>query len=90
MNYAWKTESGQPVRLRAHSADRNPNLPHDSNSATGPTYRVQVGGKYVGKSGTVYPRNAHSPASSHYDPGSANDTHIPWPKDVPLPWETQP
>lgn len=87
VNYKWQTESGQPVRFRAHSADRNPNLPENSNSRNGPTYRVQVGQRYVGKSGDVHPKNAHDPNSSNYDPGSANDTHIPWPKDIPLPWQ---
>lgn len=81
--YKWVTKEGQTVRLRAHGPD--PSAPPGSNAANGDIYRVQVGGKYMDKDGNLYPRNMHNPNSPHYNPGAANDTHIPWPGDIPFP-----
>lgn len=85
VEYKWVNEQGQTVRVRVHGPDGT--APPGSNAATGPIYRVQVGGRYQGPDGTLHPRGVHNPASPNYDPKAANDTHIPWPRDLPLPWE---
>ncbi|WP_082495081.1 polymorphic toxin type 30 domain-containing protein [Cellulomonas sp. Leaf334] len=88
VEYKWINDDGQTVRLRVHSADGT--APPGSNSASGPTYRIQVGGRYMDADGNLYPRNVHNPASPNYDPAAANATHIPWPPEIPLPWKGAP
>jgi RHS repeat-associated protein len=85
VEYKWVNEDGKTVRLRIHGPDGS--APEGSNSANGPTYRVQVGSKYMDADGVLYPPGVHNPNSSNYNPDAANATHIPWPEGVPLPWE---
>lgn len=78
MNKPWQT-----IRLRANDADLA--APLGSNAASGPTYRIQVGGRYA--DGSLYPRVCvHNPNSPNYDLAAANATHIPWPDGILLPW----
>lgn len=85
VEYKWTNELGQTVRLRIHGPDGT--APAGSNAAEGTIYRVQVGGRYMDAEGNLYPRGIHNPNSPNYDPEAANATHIPWPPDLPLPWE---
>lgn len=85
VEYKWTNENGQTVRHRVHTSDRS--APPGSNAAEGPVYRRQVGGRYVGPDGKLYPRGAFNPDSPNYDPEASNATHIPWPEGIPLPWE---
>ncbi|NNH72970.1 hypothetical protein HLB23_24440 [Nocardia uniformis] len=85
VEFKWLNENGQTVRLRAHGPDGT--APPGSNAASGPTYRIQIGGRYLDAEGALYPRGVHNPNSPNYDPAAANSTHIPWPSDIPLPWK---
>lgn len=76
VEYKWVNQQGQTVRFRVHGPDAT--APAGSNAARGPTYRVQVGSKYMDVDGNLYPRNVHNPKSPHYDPAAANKTHIPF------------
>ncbi|MEY9888430.1 hypothetical protein ABIA31_002070 [Catenulispora sp. MAP5-51] len=84
-------ENGDPAsitwRLRAHSEDRGPNVPTDSNAYQGPTYRIQRGARYQDQSGNFYHKQVHNKNSPFFDEEAANNTHIPWPNDYPLPWK---
>ncbi|WP_408609282.1 polymorphic toxin type 30 domain-containing protein [Auraticoccus cholistanensis] len=84
LEYEWVDAQAKRVRLRVH--DRDASAPPGSNAASGPVYRVQVGQRYQRADGTLAPRSAHNPNSPNYDPDVSNDTHIPWPQDLPLPW----
>lgn len=84
VEYKWVNQHGQTIRLRAHDADGT--APPGSNAASGPTYRIQIGGRYADAEGNMYPRGVHNPKSPYYDPAAANATHIPWPEGIPLPW----
>ncbi|WP_436501435.1 polymorphic toxin type 30 domain-containing protein [Actinokineospora sp. HUAS TT18] len=81
LEFKWKNECGQTCRLRIHGPDGK--APAGSNSASGETYRLQIGARYQNIEGHLYHKNVHNPASPHYNPGAANDTHIPWPKEYP-------
>lgn len=83
VEYKWD-QDGQTVRMRGHSPDGT--APPGSNAASGDTYRVQIGGRYMDADGNLHPRGVHNPDSPNYNPQAANDTHIPWPSDVPVPW----
>jgi len=85
VEYKWVNDDGKTVRLRVHGPDGS--APEGSNSANGPTCRVQVGSKYMDVDGVFYPPRVHNHNSSNYNPDAANATHIPWPEGVPLPWE---
>ncbi len=84
VEYKWRNEEGQTVRLRIHGPDGK--APKGSNAADGPVYRLQVGQRYVDADGRLHPTGIHNPRSPNYDPQAANATHIPWPCDLPLPW----
>ncbi|TCO55973.1 polymorphic toxin type 30 domain-containing protein [Actinocrispum wychmicini] len=81
IEFAWRNADGTRVRLRIHGPDGT--APPGSNSASGETYRVQIGARYQDISGTLYPRNVHNPLSPYYDPVAANAAHIPWPFQFP-------
>jgi hypothetical protein len=85
IEYQWKNAEGQTVRLRVHGPDGT--APGGSNAAVGPVYRLQIGGRYLGRDGIMYPRGAFNENSPNYDPNAADDTHIPWPDGHELPWE---
>jgi hypothetical protein len=76
VEYKWVDENGQTIRFRAHGPDGT--APPGSNAASGPTYRVQVGARYMDQDSNLYHRNVHNPASPHYNPDAANKTHIPF------------
>ncbi|WBB91605.1 DNRLRE domain-containing protein [Verrucosispora sp. WMMC514] len=83
VEYKW-LQDGQTIRLRIHGPDST--APAGSNAASGVTYRVQVGQRFLDPAGNLYPSGVHNPRSSNYDPAAANATHIPWPSNVPYPW----
>jgi len=76
VEHKWVNADGQTVRFRVHGPDGN--APPGTNAATGETYRVQVGGRYMDADGNLHPRGVHNPRSPNYDPDAANATHIPW------------
>lgn len=65
VEYKWVNEQGKTVRFRAHGPDGT--APPGSNAATGETYRVQVGSRYLDADGTLYPQGVHNPKSPNYD-----------------------
>jgi hypothetical protein len=75
LEYKWVDENGITNRLRIHDPD--PSHP-GSNAANGWVARwQQKGGYYDPTTGSFAHKNAHNPASLHYDPAAANNTHIP-------------
>lgn len=85
VEYKWTDpQTGNVVRMRVHGPDGK--APAGSNAALGDVYRISIGGKYQDLSGNLYHRQVHNPNSPHYNPGAANDTHIPWPAAYPLPY----
>lgn len=75
MEFTWKDANGTWI-VRMHEAD--PQAPIGSNAASGWVMRVMCKGKYMDASGNFYTVKAiTNPASSKYDPGNANKTHIP-------------
>lgn len=81
LEFKWKNADDKTVRLRIHGPDGR--APAGSNSATGETYRVQIGNQYQDEAGNLYHRQVHNPDSPFHDPTAANDTHIPWPSQFP-------
>ncbi|WP_143765406.1 polymorphic toxin type 30 domain-containing protein [Catenulispora acidiphila] len=90
VEWIWKErdangdEIGPTIRLRVHSAD--PTAPAGSNAANGPIYRIQHGAKYQDADGNLHPQGIHNKDSPNYDEDAINDTHIPWPLILKLPW----
>ncbi|MGK5441503.1 DNRLRE domain-containing protein [Micromonospora sp. URMC 105] len=83
VEYSWR-QDGQRIRVRIHGPDGT--APIGSNAASGVTYRVQIGQRFMDKNGNLYPSKVHNPKSPNYNPEAANATHIPWPAGVPYPW----
>jgi RHS repeat-associated protein len=81
LEFKWKNDGGQTVRLRIHGPDGT--APAGSNSAIGETYRVQIGRKYQDEAGNLFHHQVHNPLSPNFDPSAANATHIPWPIEFP-------
>ncbi|WP_233422710.1 polymorphic toxin type 30 domain-containing protein, partial [Citrobacter sedlakii] len=94
MNFKEKFTAGNyKYEVRAH--DVNPNAPPGSNSANGPIYRVGrsqsgtnpatnqgYGWEYGSHDGNWHHTSTLKPNSPNYNPGAANDTHIPLPTRV--------
>lgn len=76
IEYSWSNTDGVKERFRIHGPDGT--APEGSNSREGPTYRRQVGNRYMDDQGDLYPRNVHKEKSPHYDADAANRTHIPF------------
>jgi hypothetical protein len=75
--------SGKKVRYHAHGAD--PAVPKTQNAGAGPVYRVRVGNHFLDAQGVKHTQNSVNPNSAAYNAQAANDTHIPYPKDLPSP-----
>lgn len=72
--YKW-TQGGKTWRARIHGPDAS--APAGTNSASGWSFRLQQGSKYMDDVGNFHPRNVHNAASPHYNPAAGNATHIP-------------
>lgn len=81
LEFKWQHESGVTARMRIHGPDGT--APPGSNSASGETYRVQIGKQYQDEAGNLHHAQSHNPNSPYYDPSAANATHIPWPSQYP-------
>ncbi|MCO1653962.1 polymorphic toxin type 30 domain-containing protein [Pseudonocardia humida] len=82
--FEWVDQaSGKKVRYHAHGAD--PAIAATQNAGAGPVYRVRVGNHFLDAQGAKHTQNSVTPSSAAYNPQSANDTHIPYPKDLPSP-----
>ncbi|WP_443049974.1 polymorphic toxin type 30 domain-containing protein [Streptomyces sp. F8] len=81
LEFTWKNNAMKTVRLRIRGPDGT--APPGSNSATGETYRVQIGRQYQDEAGKLFHEQVHSPRSPNFNPDAANATHIPWPKQFP-------
>ncbi|MLA12575.1 hypothetical protein D4F64_24205, partial [Salmonella enterica subsp. enterica] len=94
VNFKEKFTAGNyKYEVRAH--DVNLNAPPGSNSANGPIYRVGrsqngvnpatnqgYGWEYGSPDGSWYHTSVLKPNGPNYNPGAANDTHIPLPTGV--------
>ncbi|WP_157545302.1 polymorphic toxin type 30 domain-containing protein [Hamadaea tsunoensis] len=81
LEFKWTNDAGKTVRLRIHGPDGT--APAGSNSATGETYRVQIGRQYQDEAGNLFHHQSHNPNSPNYNADAANATHIPWPSQFP-------
>jgi hypothetical protein len=75
--------TGKKVDYHAHGAD--PARLATENAGKGPVYRIKVGNHYLGADGNLYTKNQVNPNSSAFSAAAANETHIPYPKDLPSP-----
>lgn len=85
--YVWNRPNAagndQNVRYHAHGPD--PRRPETENAGAGPIYRIQQGNAYFDAQNVRHPVNEFNPNSPAYNPSAANDTHIPYPADLPRP-----
>lgn len=84
VNFKWTDSDGKLHRFRAHDADGT--APPGSNAAEGPIWRHRVGNRWEMEDGNFAHPQCHNPNSPNFNAEHANATHIPWPNDVPLPW----
>lgn len=85
VEYEWQ-DGGQRWRLRAHAADAD--APSGSYARGDAIYRVQKGSRYFDATGRLLPRPAFDRHHPRFEPNAQADTHIPWPKHLPVPWQT--
>ncbi|WP_328786146.1 putative T7SS-secreted protein [Streptomyces sp. NBC_00273] len=85
IKWSWKDPvTGLTARLRVHEADLGPHA--GPNASSGPIYRIQIGNQYQDEAGQLYHRKIGNPNSDFFDEAAVNDTHIPWPSHLPLPY----
>ena len=74
IEYKW-VEGGVTWRVRMHGPD--PSAPSGTHANTGWVVRIQRQHRFMDSQGNFHARGVNNPASPHYDPKAANDTHIP-------------
>ena len=77
MKFKWLDATGKSWRLRMHGPDANPDIPAESNAATGWVLRVQQGHLFMDPSGNFYKDKILNPTNPNYNEYAANATHIP-------------
>lgn len=85
IKWSWKDEStGLTVRMRVHGPDLGPHA--GPNASSGPIYRIQIGNQFQDEAGRLYHRQIGNPRSENFNEAAVNDTHIPWPSHLPVPY----
>ncbi|WP_078968347.1 MULTISPECIES: polymorphic toxin type 30 domain-containing protein [unclassified Streptomyces] len=56
------------------------------NASSGPIYRIQIGHQFQDEAGNLYHAKIGNPNSPNYNETAINDTHIPWPSNLPIPY----
>ncbi|MGA5868081.1 putative T7SS-secreted protein [Streptomyces cinereoruber] len=86
IKWRWTDEvTGKTARLRVHGPDPAPHA--GPNASSGPIYRVQIGNRFQDEAGNLYhPKIGNPNSTAHYNEEAINDTHIPWPSHLPVPY----
>ncbi|MFD6112805.1 putative T7SS-secreted protein [Streptomyces yangpuensis] len=85
IKWKWTDDvTGKTVRMRVHGPDLGPHA--GPNASNGPIYRIQIAGKFQDEAGNLYHREVGNPNSPNYNETAINDTHIPWPSNLPIPY----
>ncbi|MFF5488796.1 putative T7SS-secreted protein [Streptomyces virginiae] len=85
IKWKWTDDvTGSTVRMRVHGPDLGPEA--GPNASSGPIYRIQIGNQFQDEAGKLYPRGIQNPKSPSFNETAINDTHIPWPSHLPVPY----
>ncbi|MFI8293958.1 putative T7SS-secreted protein [Streptomyces sp. NPDC085614] len=85
IKWKWTDDvTGKTVRMRVHGPDLGPHA--GPNASSGPIYRIQIGHQFQDEAGTLYHAKIGNPNSPNYNEAAINDTHIPWPSHLPVPY----
>ncbi|MHC6624503.1 putative T7SS-secreted protein [Streptomyces globosus] len=85
IKWKWTDDvTGKTVRMRVHGPDLGPHA--GPNASSGPIYRIQIGGKFQDEAGNLYHKEIGNERSPNYNETAINDTHIPWPSNLPIPY----
>nr|WP_323187759.1 polymorphic toxin type 30 domain-containing protein [Streptomyces sp. NBC_00051] len=85
IKWKWTDDvTGKTVRMRVHGPDLGPHA--GPNASSGPIYRIQIGHQFQDEAGKLYHAKIGNPKSPNYNETAINDTHIPWPSHLPVPY----
>ncbi|MFE5940918.1 putative T7SS-secreted protein [Streptomyces sp. NPDC056480] len=85
IKWKWTDDvTGKTVRMRVHGPDLGPHA--GPNASSGPIYRIQIGHQFQDEAGHLYHAKIGNPNSPNYNETAINDTHIPWPSSLPIPY----
>ncbi|MFI8265951.1 putative T7SS-secreted protein [Streptomyces sp. NPDC085665] len=85
IKWKWTDDvTGKTVRMRVHGPDLGPHA--GPNASSGPIYRIQIGNQFQDEAGQLYHRGIGNPNSGSFNETAVNDTHIPWPSHLPVPY----
>ncbi|MGA4801435.1 putative T7SS-secreted protein [Streptomyces lavendulocolor] len=85
IKWKWTDDvTGKTVRMRVHGPDLGPHA--GPNASSGPIYRIQIGHQFQDEAGNLYHAKIGNPNSPNYNETAINDTHIPWPSHLPIPY----
>nr|WP_277336016.1 polymorphic toxin type 30 domain-containing protein [Streptomyces sp. JH34] len=85
IKWSWTDEvTGKTVRMRVHGPDLQPHA--GPNASSGPIYRIQIGRQFQDEAGNLYHPQIGNSKSPNYNEAAINDTHIPWPSHLPVPY----
>ncbi|MEU9182750.1 polymorphic toxin type 30 domain-containing protein [Streptomyces sp. NPDC048550] len=85
IKWSWKDDvTGLTVRMRVHGPGLGPHA--GPNASSGPIYRIQIGNQFQDEAGQLYHRQIGNPRSDNFNEAAVNDTHIPWPSHLPVPY----
>ncbi|MCC0097672.1 DUF6531 domain-containing protein [Streptomyces flavotricini] len=85
IKWKWTDDvTGKTVRMRVHGPDLGPHA--GPNASSGPIYRIQIGNQFQDEAGQLYHRGIGNPNSENFNEVAVNDTHIPWPSHLPVPY----
>ncbi|MFI6419410.1 putative T7SS-secreted protein [Streptomyces sp. NPDC050842] len=85
IKWKWTDDvTGKTVRMRVHGPDLGPHA--GENSRSGPIYRIQISHQFQDETGKLYHPQIGNPKSPNYNEKAINDTHVPWPSDLPIPY----
>ncbi|MEU1653721.1 polymorphic toxin type 30 domain-containing protein, partial [Streptomyces pristinaespiralis] len=85
IKWKWTDDvTGKTVRMRVHGPDLGPHA--GPNASSGPIYRIQIGHQFQDEAGKLYHAQIGNVNSPNYNEAAINDTHIPWPSHLPVPY----
>ncbi|WPW29425.1 polymorphic toxin type 30 domain-containing protein [Streptomyces atratus] len=85
IKWKWTDDvTGKTVRMRVHGPDLGPHA--GPNASSGPIYRIQIGHQFQDEAGKLYHAKIGNQNSPNYNETAINDTHIPWPSHLPVPY----
>jgi hypothetical protein len=86
LEFEWTGPGPNPTTYQFRAHDLDPAAPPGSNANSGPVYRISDdAGNCYDAAGKPYPPEAFERKHPLFDPNAANNTHIPYPSDLPAP-----